>query len=247
MKHHVDWLRQRGMVVNTSKTELVRFKSKEGLYVDIGSEKIQAIDSMNVLGVTFDGALTWEPQLRRVIASCNRMKPALRSLSKRLSMKELLQVVTSHYYPRLYYASEVWFHPLKKILKDKLNPVHNYPLRLALKDFKKVYSNRKVAVLTRRAMPFEINNFKVARLIISVINSTNPFCLFHDLVSHAVIERRCPLQPSFFDTSRSRIGRQSIANRISTIFKNVNFDWNGVDLSKDQLRRLLKTTFFHSH
>ena len=84
-------------------------------------------------------------------------------LKNKLSRKEMLQVITSHYYPRLYYGSEVWYHPLKKIHKDRLKPLHYYPLRLAVgfNDSNKSKSNREISVLCKRASPFEINNYRL--------------------------------------------------------------------------------------
>ncbi len=183
--------------------------------------------------------------MRRVISNCQRMKPALRSLRTKLGRKELLQVITSHYYLRLYYGSEIWDHPLQSKYKDCLSPLHFYPLRLVLRDFKKVISNKKVLSLTDRASPSQFNNFKIAKLVITIVNNTDPFVLFHELLSHAVIERRSPRKPWFLDMSRSRTGRQSLANRVSPTMRKINFDWLDVDLSKDSLRRMLKMCFFH--
>jgi hypothetical protein len=119
-----------------------------------------------------------------------------------------------------------------------------YPLRLAIGDFKREISNKNVLKLTKRAAPFEFNNYKVAKLVISIVSNTDPFTLFHDLLSQAVVEGRRPLKPWFLDMSRTRKGRQAIANRVSTIMKQVLFDWLDVPLSNDSLRKQLKSSFF---
>jgi hypothetical protein len=245
MKVHVQWLRRRGMIVNADKTELMVFQSAEELVVNVDDVVIKSKPTMKVLGLEFDSFLTWAPQLNKAMMSCQRMKPALRCLRSKLSRKELLQVITSHYYSRLYYSSEVWYHSLNAKLKEKLIPMHYYPLRLALGDLQRQNSNHKISILSKRAPPFQFNNYKVAKMVIKITNSTEPFILFHELLSRAVIERRSPQKPWFLDMSRKRIGRQSLPNRVSTISKQMNFPWLDVEFSKDRLRRLLKQAFFH--
>ncbi len=218
---------------------------EEDVKLQVEGHAIMSKKTMTVLGMEFDNDLSWEPQMRRVMASCQRMKPALRSLKQKLKRRELLQVITSHYYPRLYYGSEVWYHSLKMCNKNRLKALHYYPLRLAIGDFKRQKSNKVVSELCKRASPFEFNNYKVAKLIVSIVSNTNPYFLFHVLLSQAVVESRKETQPWFLDMSRSRRGRQSFANRITAISKQINFPWLGVAYSKDHLRNQLKKSFFH--
>lgn len=244
MTRHIRWLREKGMVVNANKTEVLYMNTSKYISLCVEGTSLMSSDSMMVLGVEFDRALSWEKQLHRAKMACQRMKPALRMLRTRLHRKEFLQVITSYYYPRLYYASEIWYHPLRRALKDTLNPFHHYPLRLAIGDFKKEKSNKLVLHLTDRASPFEYNNFKIAKLLISIVNRTDPFLLYQDLLSQAVIERRNPSRPWFLDMSRCKIGRQAFPNRISVISKSISFKWLGKHLSKDALRSNLKKCFF---
>ena len=58
------------------------------------------------------------------------------------------------------------------------------------------------------------------------------------------VNGRREAQPSFFDTSRRKIGRQSIENRLGEVFKPVNFDWYGRPITKPTMRRKLKETYF---
>jgi hypothetical protein len=173
------------------------------------------------------------------------MKPVLRILRRKLNNKELSQVVTSHYFSRLYYGSEIWYHPLKKCVKDRLKQLHYYPLRLLTFDFQKALSYKKLSELCKRASPFDYNNYKVAKTLIAIVNSTSPFFLFHVLLSQAVMENRRPHEPWFLDMSRSRIGRQSLVNRSNLISKRINFKWLDVELSRDTIRTKLKRAFFH--
>jgi hypothetical protein len=245
LKKHCDWLKKLGMIVNTSKTELMMF-GKQDVALSIKSENdvLVSTNEMNVLGMTFDAGLTWEPQLSRVLKSCQRFKPALRMLRRKLKMKEFLQVVTSHYYSKLYYGSEVWYPPLTSKLKKRLLTVHFNPLRLATRDFKRVLSYCSISNRTKRAFPEEIVAFKIARQLYSIVFNTAPYSLFNEVLSHAVVESRRAFNPSFLDMSRTRIGNQSFANRINSIAKRMSFPWLNYPMSPHMLRLNLKKSFF---
>jgi len=231
------------MVVNASKTELMYFK-RDDLKVNIDGCLLESRSEMNVLGITFDQSLCWEPQLKRAFNGCQRFKPALRYLRTKLKKKEFLQVVSSHYYSRLYYGSEIWFDCLKAKFRDSISPVHFYPLRLAMFDFKKKYSRKNLCHLTKRASPQELNNYKIAKTLISISENAEPFVLFNEVLSHSVIERRRQFNPTFLDMSRTRIGRQSFANRLNFVARKLCFEWLGIMLSKSAVRVNLKRAFF---
>ncbi len=72
--------------------------------------------------------------------------------------------------------------------------------------------------------PMNLMN-SIAKLMITICNNYDPFLLFHDILSHSVLERQRPARPKFFDTSRTRIGKQSLANRVGIITLKINFDW----------------------
>jgi len=97
--------------------------------------------------------------------------------------------------------------------------------------------------LTRRASNSDYNDFKVARILISICKNSDPFTLFHVLLSNIIIETRRQQRPWFVDSSRSRIGRQYLANRVTTISKMLDYDWLD-DISKDWQRVQLKRIFY---
>jgi len=141
---------------------------------------------VQVLGCWFDSGLTWTKNVQIVVNSCQRLKPALRCLKQRTTRQELLKVITSHYYSRLYYASEVWLPCLKSQLKMKITTMHFYPLRLALGDFRRVLSYRQITQLTCRAPPKELINLEFARTLISICSNCDPYVLFHELIASSL-------------------------------------------------------------
>lgn len=243
MNEHLTWLRSIGMVVNPSKTELMYFNKDRVLTVQCDGNSIRSSDSMRVLGIWFDKDLNWERHLQTVVANCRRIRPALRTLKKKLNTNELLQVVTSHYYSRLYYGCEVWYNCLKQNLKNKIAAVHYFPLRLSLNDFRRSMSYKQLSTRCKRASPQELVDFRVAKIVVSICNNADPFTLFQDLLANAHYSNRLPLRPNFFDYSRLRIGRQSLQNRVSNIMSRLNFDWLD-PMSPEALRFKLKKCFF---
>ena len=98
--------------------------------------------------------------------------------------------------------------------------------------------------ITGRAPPSELNDYKIAKILISIITNADPFTLFHELLSHAVVERRRSHNLSFLDMSRVRIGRQSLANRVNAVSRKINFKWLHIDMSPNLPRKNLKSSFF---
>ncbi len=239
---HIRWLRRHGMVVNTLKTELMSMGAD--IVVQFEGKNIISKDSMTVLGVKFDSKLSWTKHVKKTIGVCQSLKPALRYLCSRLSKNDLTKVITSHYFSRLYYGSEIWFAPLSCTNRKLISSMHYYALRLIIRDFKRCVSRPVIDSLTARASPNEFNNYKFAKMLINVSMCCAPYVLFQDLLTCVTLERRSEKRPRFFDTSKRKIGRQSFSNRASAIAKMINFDWNGIDLSPGSLRTKLKDSFF---
>jgi len=216
----------------------------EVISVPTTSGNLVCLPEMKVLGVLFDAQMSWIPQMNKAIKSCQRLKPALHYLNIRLSRDQFKKVITSHYYSRLYYASELWFPCLNKKFQKRICTLHYWPLQMLLFDFKYVLNRATIDFQSKRASPFQLNNFKVAKMLIKILNNATPYNLFHDVLSHAVTERRAEYRPKFLDMSRKRIGRQYFANRVSHVATKLNFDWCGVALSPLSIHAHLKASFF---
>ncbi len=164
------------------------------------------------------------------------MKPAPRCLHKKLKRWELLQV--SYHFSLLFEtALWVWHLVLLIITCQQRLSIHYYPLTLASNNFSRLTSQKELNNLTQRAAPSELNDFKFAKLVISIINNVNPFPLFHELLLHAVVVRRKLQNPSFLDMSRTWIGRQRLANRSKAISRKINFKWLHLIMSPNILRK----------
>ena len=68
------WLKDSGLVVNESKTEVCLFhrNDKPKITINVAGCRVRLKDNMNVLGVTFDSKLEWTSQVRNCISKAKR-------------------------------------------------------------------------------------------------------------------------------------------------------------------------------
>jgi hypothetical protein len=76
-----------------------------------------------------------------------------------------------------------------------------------------------------------------------ILYEISPY-IAHALRYSVHINDRMPGRGRFMDRSRLKVGRQSLPNRIGPLFAKISFDWAGISLSDNALRRLLKSKFF---
>jgi len=243
---HDDFLNSIGMVTNVEKTELIYFdkKNKEGNPVAVKTQIIKPASSINVLGLQFESDLTWNKHIKKVTAKSRQILRQLRFLKKYLNQNEIIKVTTSHLYGLLYYAAPVWLNSLTSSLNMKLlNSIHYRAMGNTIGDFFNRCSRREVDERTKRSTPRQWANYCNAKMAITLTNlgKTGPR-LSDKLVNKRYINDRKPGIGIFPDTSRLKIGRHSLTNRLE-MMKKVSFNWTK-GISTDLLRVNLKKTFF---
>ena len=128
----MDWLKDSGMKVNESKTDLCLFHRGDTTPISINlyGKMISSNKTMNVLGVIFDSKLHCTEQVAYSIKRSMKALNAIRSIKKFYTKSELISLVTSNFYSILYYNSEIWHLPsLKFSLKQKLLSVSSKALK----------------------------------------------------------------------------------------------------------------------
>jgi hypothetical protein len=171
------WLRDSGLSVNKSKTEVCSFHKREmrvfTLIIDGTSIKTQ--NDMNILGVTFDTRLQWEKQVAGTITRANKALNAIRLIRRYFNTKELLQLLTSNYYSILYYNSEVWMiSSLKVILKNNLLSASANAIKMAFHYPKTLISYNNLHQMAERATPEMFSKYKLALLLSKIYNTHIP-------------------------------------------------------------------------
>ena len=106
------------------------------------------------------------------------------------------------------------------------------------------FHQKQLDTLGRRATPRQWGYYTTASTTANILRNREPSLLFDLVQGNMTSNRRRPARPSFFDTTRRKIGRQSLQNRIGETFKRVEADWMEARRSKAAVRIDLKRAFF---
>ena len=128
----VNWFSGSGLKINETKTEIVVFHKSIQTYASIivKGKTIITKNSINVLGVIFDSQLSWYEHFNKAIASSRKTLYAIEMIKKYFSETELKILLTSLFYGKLFYSSEIWHSPfLKENLKSRFLSALSQALR----------------------------------------------------------------------------------------------------------------------
>jgi len=245
MTKHDDYLQNIGMKTNVTKTELIFYSRKKINTTPItvkGSDIIPS-SSMKVLRIKFDNHLTWDTQIKDIKTKAMHVINKLKFLSKFVDKEMMRRVVTSHFFGMIYYASPVWMSETTTAPHWKtLNSLHYRVLRSSVRDFTYKWSKDDLNNYFKRATPLKWMRYTCSKMAMKLylLGQAGP-PMSTKLRASAYINDRQPHKVHFMDTSRLKIGKQSLTNRLSSM-KTIKFDWaNGID--KHKLRIELKKTF----
>jgi len=85
------------MKVNVEKSEVVIFTKKalDVREVRLGEEVLQPKKFMKVLGIYFDEKMTWEKNIRLLIAKCSSKLTVLRKIRRKFTKDQFKKIITS--------------------------------------------------------------------------------------------------------------------------------------------------------
>jgi len=241
---HIKWLKESGMLVNEEKTEMMVLHKHDKIIKTYkpGEVIIKTKKSMNFLGIIFNSNLTWSDHVYKTISSCQKTLHGLKILRKHFSIPDFTKIATSFLFSKLFYAIEIWHYSLLNTdCKIKLNSFYYKVCRIILRDYNCSLSRSEIDLTIKRARPSEFANYCVSRTVInSVTDIMSP--LYQICRKNSFTIMRKPDQLFFFDSSRLKVGKNCIKNRISYLFTQIKNPW--LNNSKDTNRRILKKTFF---
>ena len=179
----VKWLKDSGLKVNEKKTELCVFhrnRNTDG-NITIDNATIQSKAEMNVLGLTFDSRLNWGPQVSRAIKGANNSLQAIKMIRKYFKTFEIIQLLTSNFYSKLYYGSEIWHLPtLNSNCKKLLLSASANALKLCNTNYYPNISYVDLHKLHKQALPNSFCTYWHCLMLYKVINSMIPKFEFSD-------------------------------------------------------------------
>jgi len=236
---HVNYLQRLGMVVNTTKTEIVIFnKNPMEEIFEIHTSQVKSQSSMKALGVVFQHNLKWDLHVQNLIKRANPKLSVLKKIRKNLDMTQFLKIATSQIFSILYYASPVWLNSTcSQALWDRLKSFHYRVLRAATCDYKR----RKPRVLLdkkcKRATPQMWGAYSTYSLVLKIIRDRYPKYLYDQLSTTLYTESRKPLIGKFYDNSKGKVGKHRLECRLTAL---KDLEWYGLELSNDAIRTSLK-------
>ena len=221
------WLKDSGMKINETKTELCLFYRNDHAPVTIILNNIQITSktSINVLGVQFDSKLSWSDQVCKSINKAKKAYHAINLIKRYFNSDELKGLLTSNYYSILYYNSEIWHIPtLSPHLKQKLLSASANAIKLSLSALPLNTSFDTIHSISKRATPTQMSTYKHALQLFKLYNSNN---MSDDWVSLNVQQNFNARNDKFqiYRISNYKVGRNLIVNRFHNLNNQICYTW----------------------
>ena len=170
----IKWLKDSGLKVNDSKTELCLFNKNDlpPITLTINNFEITSKVTINVLGVMFDSKLQWKAQVENAIKKSNKAKYAISMIKKYFTKNELNSLLTSNFFSILYYNCDIWLIPsISPRLKQCLLSASASALRMISGNYDKMISFNQLHTLNKRATPTQIMTYKHLLLLHKIFNN----------------------------------------------------------------------------
>ena len=227
------WLRDSGLKVNESKTEICLFHRTDprSIEITINGITLQSTQCIKVLGVIFDSKLKWIQQVANTVKKAKSALNAIKLIKKYFTATEIKTLITSNYFSILYYNSEIWHLPsLSPQLKQTLLSASATALKLCLTNYDPMISFNNIHSLSNRATPEKYCIYKHALLLHKIYNSHTPKLDWIALNFNQNFNSR---NSKFMSHSRSnyKIGRNKLSERMiqlnnKIVLNDLNLEFN---------------------
>ena len=222
--------------MNLQKTELCifhRYDTGTG-QISVNNVFIKSGKSLNVLGVVFDSRLEWSFQVDKSIIEARKATQAIRIIKNHFLSNELLNLVTSYVYSRLYYAAQVWLLPtLKQSLQKRLFSQSGNSLKLLEKETSFTQLHKKF----KRATPHIYSLYLTSINLYDLCSKETPLQEYINMQSVTLNNRRNEML-TFVRNNNYKVGLNRISNRFRSVSNMVNKAW--VNKSRDCFKKLCK-------
>ena len=219
------WLRASGLVVNSSKTELCLFHPNDQpvTTIRVCNVPIKCKKSMNVLGVSFDSKLNWSEQVSNAIAKSNKTLYAIKMIKRFFKPSEIKILLNTHFYPVLYYNSEIWLTPyLQAGPRQQLLAASANALRSCLNYLNPYISYEKIHLAFKKSTPDQMALYIISLLLYKSINMTISNIDWSDLNFQMITTSR-QTTIDFHRSCNYKIGNNILTNKFVCIKK--KFSW----------------------
>ncbi len=222
------WMSGSGLKVNLEKTELTVFHRHDtgALEISVKNVSVKSTAVLKVLGMLFDSRLVWDKQVSKAVNDTKRALQGLKIIKRHFTEGELLKLVTSLCYSRLYYGSQVWLLPtLKELLYKSLLSQSGQCLRILDNNLSCLHLHKKFS----RATPKLFSHYQTALSYYNVMSGNVPTQERDDIMNNTLSDRRnCYL--TFVRSNRFKVGNNLLSNRlraISNVLSKISVSFSG--------------------
>jgi hypothetical protein len=232
------WLKESGLKVNESKTELCIFhrNEKQRKTIMIGENEIKSGQSMIILGLVFEENLNWKKQIENAISGANQVLFAIKIIKGYFTLQERKNLITSLFFSKLYYGSEVWHLPdLPESLKKSLKKCSANALKICLNGINQFTTHTEIHNLAERSLPHTFCLYKHALLMYKLFNSCVPdleyFHLNFQLLDNQRSNKLC-----YRKSINHEAGNNILLNRFAHLNNKIEKDWLNMNFLAYKIR-----------
>ena len=239
------WLRDSGLVVNESKTEICLFHRNDQpvIHVKIEETIITSKKSMNVLGVIFDSKLNWNLQVASCINKAKKKLFALRLLKRFFAPEQMRILLDSQFYSVLYYNSVVWLtSDLNSPMKQNLLSISANALRSCVIRVNSDVSFENIHKNCKKCTPNQITLYQSSLKLFKTLNENIDDLTFEQVTVFDQI--RCSTRQLNFEIERNnafKIGMNTTSNKFYSLSKLISLGM--LNLTFVHFKKLAKLQF----
>jgi len=243
--NHVEYLKNRGMICNIEKTELIIFNGPDNHTIKIEGKDICSAKSIKALGLTIDSKMKWNLHVDKQVSRVTKILNGIRIVKRKFEPSQLKKIVTSQVFSILYYCDTVWLNPsIGHENLNKLRRIHYAALRIVLGDWRRTMSKTYLNSTTQRLPPEAWGRFSASSFIIKLCRSHEPTQLWETFQKHLYHNARHP-NPTVNNLSKKKIGRKIIGNWIGGELSKLKLKWfDEPNLSDTVIRTTLKKLYY---
>ncbi len=142
-----------GLKVNLEKTELSIFHryNTSSANIKVKYIVVNSSSTLKVLRILFDNRLQWDKQVEKVTKETRLSLQGLKTIKRHFTEKEILALVTSLCFSKVYNGSQVWLLPmLKESLYRQLFSQSGQCLSICNKELAYINLHKKYLIATPR-------------------------------------------------------------------------------------------------
>ncbi len=176
---------------------------------------VKSSSTLKVLSIVFDNRLQWDKQVEKVTRETRRSLQGLKIIKRHFSEQELLTLVTSLCFSKLYYGSQVWLlQTLKETLYRKLFSQSGQCLNICFKELLYINLHKKYL----RAIPRFFSLYQTAVNYYETMTEHDHALETPDIRVNTLSDRR-NVMLMFIRTNKYKVGQNLLSNRLCAISK----------------------------